>query len=219
MIAHDDDNVECIKEIEHLLEPTPIPNGFKRSHPTAFRFQPYSRKIRRRLNIYTPIVYDLWVRIEWDASIANFNERVGEISIGCLNGKVFKFRPRMVTVTKAGKCVVHTLSATESEENANVRESIENWANTHHITHKVWTPEEIRSNPIEIENYKQLYAYISSPETIVSPALREKVFHVLRRYRQTTLDDLVSAVVDASSEQVLQIVAEQIMQRALYTDK
>lgn len=209
---------DCTIDFDRLLTPTPFPSGFKREKPTAFRFQPYSRKIRRRLDIYTPILYDLWVAVEWDPSIRMFNERVEPISVGCTNGKVFKFTPRMVTMTKDGECVVHTLSSTESEAGINDSESVENWATKHRIICKVWTPEEIRLNLVEIENRKQLYAYIGSPETVISPACREKVFVVLRRYRKTTLDDLVASVADMSAEQVIQIVAEQIMQGNLYTD-
>ncbi len=218
MIANGIGHEEFVIDLDRLLEPTPVPNGFKRKNPTAFRFQPYSRKIRRRLDIYTSILYDLWVYVEWNPSIQTFNERVDRISIGCTNGKVFNFKPPMVTVTKDGECVVHTLAATDSEAAPNDSESVENWAKTHRITYKVWTPEEIRTNPVELENRKQLYAYISSPETVISPAFREKVLLILRRYRQTTLDDLVASVTDMSAEQVLQIVAEQIMQRNLHSD-
>lgn len=202
----------------HLLEPTPLPCGFKRKNPKAFRFQPFSKKIRRRLDIYTPILYDLWVSVEWDASIRTFNERVAPIAIGGESGKVFYLTPPIVTVTKDGEFIVHTIQEAESEADPKKSESLESWAKTHRITLKIWTPDEIRSNPVELENRKQLYAYISSPETAISPAFREKVLLVLGRYRKTTLDDLVGSVSDASAEQVIQIIAEQLLQGNLHSD-
>ena len=204
--------------IDHarLLEPTPLPSGFKRKNPKAFRFQPYSRKIRRRLDIYTSILYDLWVSVEWDTSVRTFNDRVAPIPIGETSGKVFYFAPPIVTLNNEGECIVHALQ--ESERDPCKLESLENWAKTNRVTFKIWAPEEVRSNPAELENRKQLYAYISSPETVISPAFREKVLLVLRRYRKTTLDDLVESVSDASAEQVIQIVAEQIQQRNIHSD-
>lgn len=205
-------------DLVRLLEPTPLPSGFKRKNPKAFRFQPYSRKIRRRLDIYTPIFYDLWVSVEWDSSVRTFNERVAPIPIGGASGEVFYFSPPIVTMSKDGEYILHTLQQVESEPDPCKLESLENWAKSHRITHRIWTPEEIRSNPVELENRKQLYAYISSPETVISPAFREKVLLVLRRYRKTTLNDLVESVNDAAAEEVIQIVAEQIQQRNLHSD-
>lgn len=211
-----DGHGECGIDHVHLLEPMPLPSGFKRKNPIAFRFQPYSKKIRRRLDIYTSILYDLWVCVEWDTSIRTFNERVAPIPIGGMSGTVFYFTPPIVSISKDGDCMAHILK--EAEVDTNNSKSLEDWAKTHLITLKIWTPEEIRSNPVELENRKQLYAYISSPEAVISPAFREEVLLVLRRYRKTTLDDLVKSVNDASTEQVIQIVAEQILRRNLHSD-
>lgn len=218
MTAYGDEHRQGGIEHVRLLEPTPLPSGFKRKNPKAFRFQPYSRKIRRRLDIYTPILYDLWVSIEWDTSVRTFNERVAPIPIGETSGKVFYFSPAIVTMGKEGEYIVHSLQEVEFELDSRKLESLENWAKTHHIKHRIWSPEEIRSNPVELENRKQLYAYISSPEAVIAPAFREKVLLVLRRYRKTTLDDLVKTLCDATIEQVIQIVAEQILQRNIYSD-
>lgn len=213
----DVDGQDCI-DLVRLLEPTPLPSGFKRKNPKAFRFQPYSRKIRRRLDIYTSILYDLWVSVEWDTSVRAFNERVAPIPIGGASGKVFYLTPPIVTVTKNDEFTVHTIQEAESDADPKSSESLENWAKTHRIKLKIWTPDEIRSNLVELENRKQLYSYISSPETVISPAFREKVLLFLRRYRKTTIDDLVESVSNASAEQVIQIVAEQIQQRNIHSD-
>lgn len=218
MIVSGNGQEENVIDLDHLLEPTPVPNGFKRENPTAFRFQPYSRKVRRRLDIYTSILYDLWVSIEWDPSIRIFNERVDQISIGCMNGNVVNFKPRFVTVNKDEELVVHSLAPTEPEINQSNSEAIESWAKTYRVSHKVWTLEEIRLNPVELENQKQLYAYIGSPETAISPALREEVLLALRRHRKTTLDDLIASVTDVHAEQVLQVIAEQLMLRNIHSD-
>ncbi len=208
--------------IEKLLLPTPMPTGFKRKKPTAFRFQPYSRKLKRRLDIYSSILYDLWVHLEWSPDIELFNERVDKFPVAGKESRIFFWAPRMVSICDRTDCWVHAIKANNDDDSeltdADGGEYIKAWANVNQLKLKIWMPEEIRKNPIELENRKQLYAYLSNPEKVISPALREKVLLVLRRYRKTTLDDLIATVGNQCTDSVIQIVADQIMVRAIYSD-
>jgi hypothetical protein len=217
----DSGEVHCETSIvEMLLSPTAVTHGFKRENPTAFRFQPYSQKNRRRLDIFTPILYDLWISFEWDSTIKSFNERVDKFPVAGKDGKVFFWKPRMVSIGNQTECLVHAIEFGDekSESEMAALDWIQAWVDVNHLMLKIWTPEEVRSNPIELENRKQLYAYICSPETLISPDLRDKVLLVLRQCRKTTLDDLIASVSDSCSEAVIQVLAEQLMLRNIFSD-
>ena len=96
--------------IARLLQPEPLPTGFKRRNPKAYRYTPYSRKIMRRLDLYTPPVFDLWIHIEWDRKISKFNERVQKLMIPGDAGQFFNFTPAIVTVDENETICIHMLS-------------------------------------------------------------------------------------------------------------
>lgn len=208
--------------IKKLLVPTALPIGFKRKEPTAFRFQPYSRKIRRRLDIYSSISYDLWVHLEWNPSIELFNERVDRFPIAGAGGKIFYWAPKMVSICNRTDYWVHTIKDKNNNDPDSVdsdgEERIQVWANVNQFNLKIWTPEDIRRNPIELENRKQLYAYLSNPESVISPSVKDNVFLILRRYRKATVDDLLQSLEDKCRYSALQIVADQIMRRTIFSD-
>lgn len=207
---------------DQLLHPVRITEVFKRKNPNAFRFKPYSKKIKRRLDLYTSILYDLWVNIEWDIDVKYFNERVEAIPIPGKDGRVFYWKPKIVSVSSANIYCAHTITRTNSSDQASpgyeIEPYLQRWSNANDVKLRVWMPEEIRSNPILLANRKQLYGYVSNPETVVSPTIKENILLILRKCRKTTLDDLIQSVGPECEDTTMPVIANLILSREIYSD-
>jgi len=83
---------------------------FRVQAPKAFLYQPYSPKVKRRLELHTPARYALWVRVETDVKIFRFNECAEPVALPLTKGVTVRLRPGMVTEVEAEPPTIHTFS-------------------------------------------------------------------------------------------------------------
>jgi len=90
----------------------------------ATLFQPFSTKLRRRLELHTPARYRLWVRVETDLTIAFFNECVRPCSVPVGKGVAASLRPAMVTRDVESNVTVHTFSGALDADEESSEEAV-----------------------------------------------------------------------------------------------
>lgn len=212
-----------------LLIPRPFSSGFKRENPTAFRYMPYSRKAKRTLDIYTNSNYDLWIHCEWNFEILQINERPAEIqypgeSAGDCKA-LLKVEPAMVTVDAEEKVTVHLIHPSLQVENTpgieefnNVINWLQLYLNKFSVGLIVWTAEELRRNPIELENWQELLNYTMRPDLIVPPALRDQILLVVKRSRTTTIGALLDDLSGEDPDWLMRALSDLLQQRLLKSD-
>lgn len=99
--------------IASLFEPQKLEGAANKSYLSM----PYSPKARRRLQLSTPKLYALWVRVECDGSITIFNERPAKLTLALAPGIAAQFAPGMVTSDINKAVTIHTFNgALEDEE-------------------------------------------------------------------------------------------------------
>lgn len=99
--------------VEQLLEP----QVFKRKEPKSYLFPLYSPKAGRRLQLYLPQRYTLWIRVELDRTIRKFNEYPKKIPLSLGPGLAAEFAPGMVTLGQTDDDVgIHTFSGVVDDE-------------------------------------------------------------------------------------------------------
>jgi hypothetical protein len=84
---------------------------FRRENFSSFLFAPFSRKLQRRVYIYTDTGYDLWVRLESDPEVVRFNERVPKVPIALGNGKATNTSPQAISINREGVVTVHIIQS------------------------------------------------------------------------------------------------------------
>ena len=212
--------------IARLLQPEPLPTGFKRRNPKAYRYTPYSRKIMRRLDLYTPPVFDLWIHIEWDRKISKFNERVQKLMIPGDAGQFLNLTPAIVTVDENEKICIHVLSGGIEDITARSLYTVDSnqlpyvtaFAKNYRLEVATWTPEKIYANPFELDGWKQLLRYFSGPDLIVQPALRDKVATLLKGTRKTTITALLESLPDEDPDWVMRALAVMLQDGLVHAD-
>lgn len=212
--------------VARLLQPEPLPTGFKRRHPKAYRYTPYSQKIMRRLDLYTLPVFDLWIHIEWNRKILKFNERVQKLMIPGDAGKILNLTPAIVTVDENETICIHMLSGSNEDATARSLYTVDTaqfpyvtaFANNYRLEVATWTPEKIYANPVELDSWKQLLRYFSGPDLVVPPALRDQIATLLKRTRKTTITALLESLPDEDPDWVMLALAMMLRDGLVYAD-
>lgn len=83
---------------------------FKRERATSFLYTPHSPKLNRRVYLYTPRAYWLWVRFETDREIGKFNERPKKVALPLARGCAAMLAPALVTASPDDQLTVHTFA-------------------------------------------------------------------------------------------------------------
>lgn len=212
--------------IARLLQPESLPIGFKRRHPKAYRYTPYSQKIMRRLDLYTLPVFDLWIHIEWNRKISKFNERVQKLAIPGDAGQILNLTPALVTVDENETICIHMLAGAIEDSTARSLYTVDTvqlpyvtaFAKNYQLEVATWAPEKIYANPVELDGWKQLLRYSCGPDLIVTPALRDKVATLLKRTRKTTIVALLESLPDEDPDWVMRALAVMLQDGLVYAD-
>jgi hypothetical protein len=98
---------------------------FQIQEPKSFLRQPFSPKLRRRLELYQHARYWLWIQVETDALITTFNECTRPVSLAIGRGVTAQLRPGMVTRDVTGEVTVHTFNgALDDDEERSQAEAL-----------------------------------------------------------------------------------------------
>ena len=93
------------------------PRSSSARSPSRILFPLYSPKAGRRLQLYLPQRYTLWIRVELDRTIRKFNEYPKKIPLSLGPGLAAEFAPGMVTLGQTDDDVgIHTFSGVVDDE-------------------------------------------------------------------------------------------------------
>lgn len=206
-------------EIAKLLEST----AFKRENFQSFFFAPYSRKLRRRVYLYTENNFILWVRIESDPEISAFNERVQQVPVATPTGEVAFLKPRAVSVDQEGAVTIHTFLGLdlncESNSGADLPQSIcTTWANKYGYKCKTWTAESLHENITEVTNLKRLLRFVSNPNYFPDISLQDALLAELSTLRKITISSIVKRFPRSDEEDVVREICNLLASRRIYSD-
>ena len=212
--------------IDRLLLPEPLPLGFKRRFPKAYRYTPYSRKILRRLDLYTHFAFSIWIHLEWDKTISNFNERVAQLTVPCDGSDVIKLTPAFCTIDHLNSVCIHFLSADNNNASCKglytieekYRQNLLEFSEKYKIGLNVWNKESMYANAIEFDSKKQLLRYLCIPDQVVPNDIRSRILEILKRTRKTTIDALISDLKKDDPEWVVRSLAYMLQQHMVFSD-
>ncbi|MCD1257647.1 hypothetical protein B5M42_002185 [Paenibacillus athensensis] len=161
------------------------------------RWHVYSKKIRREVRLQGDLEYDHWVLIETDPLVQTFCEKPREI-IHFFDGKPIKSVFDMWIKRRDGAeefVAVHysyEMDTHHKRRNASAVEKVksqEQWCQEHRYLYSMKRENEIRSNPILLENKKLLLPYIresafSNMDETVVKAIKYKINNGCTNVRQ-----------------------------------
>lgn len=206
--------------LDQLLDP---PASFVREDYSAFLFAPFSRKLNRRVYLYTRGAYALWVRLESDPQVVRFNERLPKVPIAVGNGAAQNASPRAISVDQERLVTIHSFKGdlaivgqdggSESETSA-----WDSWARTRSFMHVIWTSESLRCNPVEHANLKRLLRFVSVPGVFPNPSLQQALLAELSGVRRLTFSKLVELFPVSDPAVVQSEIARLILDRKIFSD-
>ena len=203
--------------LDELLTP---PASFVREHYEAFLFTPFSRKLRRRVYLYTPNAYDLWVRLESNPLVVKYNERVTKLPISICEGVAKNGSPRAISVDNAREVTVHTFEddVFRDEISASGTLAWSNWARIRGFRHMIWNPHSLRSNPVELENLKRLLRFVSVPGVVPNYSLEQSLLAELRGVRRLTYAKLIELFPLSDPAEVAREITRMIIDKKVFSD-
>lgn len=195
------------------------PSSFIREDYSSFLFAPFSRKINRRVYLYTPIAYALWVRLECDPNVSQFNERVPKVPIA-IGTKAVNASPRAISVDKERTVTVHSFVDDLVDDTGSEGRTSpwSNWAQARGFSHIDWNSDLLGGTPTRLANLKRLLRYVSAAGVIPSPSLRQALLTELRAVRRFTLSKLVEQFPVSDPAEVQAEIARLILDRTIYSD-
>ena len=207
--------------IAKLLDVPP----FKRSDFKAFLLTPYSAKAFRRMYLYTPHRYWLWIRTETDPNVYRFNERPPKISIPIDKGRAISAAPRFITVSRDETLTVHTFAGEEDAESE--PEALEkpisttawdDWCGCRGFQHKVWAYEQLYADRLRLENLAELLRFTARPGRPYNGEFRTRILAELRVERRMTFYALARQFPSQDPEEVHAEIAGLIVDRTIFSD-
>lgn len=203
--------------LKSLLTPQP----FERRNYSAYLYAPYSLKLHRRVYLYARNGYDLWVLLESDTDIAQFNESVAAVPISFEDGRAATLAPAAVSVSRDGGVLLHTFRSSDNKhtDEADVKNtSWKKWCALHGFHHKEWTSDLLHSNAIELANLKRLLRFVSCAGYIPNLALEKSLGEELKSVRKMTFAKLVQLFPISDPDEVQQSLARLIISHKVYSD-
>ncbi len=208
-------------------DPLFVPNvSLKREKNKSFLYIPYSNKCHRRVFCYSHANYDMWVFIETDPAIIEYNEQPLPIKVIGRNCRVVDFSPMFFTKSRDGSREIHVMATDNPSDPVNTPDppqdellsGVEHWANQNGFSVRVW-PLDFRSErAIEMANLKQLLRYVSKPTYMPDRFVIEKIKVLLSQAKSLTVHYLVEATGDIDEDLVLTAIADLIVNRVCYSD-
>lgn len=203
--------------IDDLLKP---PSTFVRERYSSFLFAPFSRKLNRRVYLYTHDVYALWVRLESDPNVLKFNERVPDVPI-TIGTRAINATPRAISLDKSRIVTVHSfVGDLVSDDNVGEDKASpwEDWARAQGFSHKSWFPQSLRENSTEFSNLKRLLRYVSRAGLVPNIALQQAVLSELKSVRRIIFIKLVELFPTSDPSEVQIEIARLILDGVIYSD-
>lgn len=203
---------------QRLLTP---PVAFRRERTRSYLYAPYSRKLHRRVYVYTHLGYDLWALLESDPCIRTFNERPPKLSIPLPDGATAHIVPAAVSEGENGVVTIHSIDNDRPEQNEDrpsESDLLMAWAAPAGFSFTCWTAETLRPNPIRVDNLKRLLRYASAPQIVLPPKLVDDVSAVLKQHRKITLISLIESITDSDPEWIARVVAQLILDGRCFSD-
>lgn len=206
--------------LAELLTP---PASFVRENYSAYLFAPFSRKLSRRVYLYTPSAYALWVRLESDPGVAKFNERVSKFPIAIGDGSAKNASPRVISVDQASQVTVHSFNGdlaqvAKDPDTSFTISAWDNWAQLRGFKHIVWTSALLSPNPVELTNLKRLLRFVSAPGVFPDISLQQQLLAELRGVRRLTFSKLVELFPLSDPARVQSEIARLIVDRKIFSD-
>lgn len=192
---------------------------FVREKYSSFLFCPFSRKLNRRVYLYTHDGYALWIKLESEPSVIKFNERVQKVPIA-IGNEAINGAPRAISVSKEQKVTVHTFVGDLNESGASTESQSpwNKWALRRGFIHVEWDSESLIGNPIKFENLRRLLRYVSQPGAIPQPSLEKVLVSELKAVRRLTLAKLVELFPVSDQAEVESEIARLILDGVIYSD-
>lgn len=205
-IAEDDE-----PSVEELLRP---PDSFARELPTMTLRRPFSPKLRRKLSLYGERPYCLWVALESNPEIADFNLQVLRIPMitgrGCRN-----VSPAGISVARSGEIVIH---AYERRGGRRAHTDWRSWSERMGFGYVGWSSVDLVPNLTAFENKCRLIRFISVPDEIPDPQLADRIFVELRSVRKVNLAWLAQQFCGQEEAAVYGCIAKMILDARIYSD-
>lgn len=212
--------------LKRLMVP---PESVGRKRASSCLFAPYSPKNHRRHYCYTLPAYDLWVELEWDHAIAEYNEAPSAIEIPASTDASFRIQPAAVSRTKGDLYAIHLIvgdetsssdggastAATQEDPTSGV---LTKWAQEAGAIVKTWTAKDLAEPLILHENKKMLLRHVSVEEFLPPLSVQESLKEEIRRHRTVTVDSVLEAMVGCDESVVLSAVALALKEKRCHSD-
>lgn len=202
--------------LNELLKP---PTSFVRENYSAFLFAPFSRKLNRRVYLYTSDAYALWVRLESDPNVINFNERAPKVPIA-IGTRAVNAAPRAISVKKDKTVIVHSFVGDLADDALDKGDASPwtVWASNHGFSHIIWSTQSLQECPIRFANLKRLLRDVSVAGAIPNASLQRAVLSELSAVRRMTLSKLVEQFPLSDPSEVQSEIARLILDNVIYSD-
>lgn len=191
---------------------------FRREEYSSHLFIPYSRKLRRRVHLYTPNAYSLWVILESDTRILQFNERVPKIAVPSGPGTAVNARPDALSVDIDGGVTCHSLPSENSKDAEVAIEAWENWAAARGYRHIAWTRKSLGTETPRLASLKRLLRFVSRAGAIPNLLNDEVVLAELKGVRKTTIAGLLERLSQLDPDEVWLSIAGLIVDGKIFSD-
>ncbi len=202
-----------------------VPSTFRRENWEAYLFAPYSKKLSRRVYLYTPQGYDLWVHLESDPQVKTFNERPTKVPLSIGQGQAVVAAPNAISVDQMGDVMVHecgeyceTATQSKAAEKLNREFPWALWAEAQGFNYKRWTSSELRQNPILLDNYKRLLRWVCRPGWNPSPIVLDSIISALKSRRVTCWNALFRELGHFEPTSISAAIATLILDEKIHSD-
>ena len=204
--------------VKELLIPLP----FKRDNYTAHLYRPFSIKLRRQVNLFGHNQFDLWVLIESNPEVSNFNERVSAIPISPTNGRAFNASPSFITSDSNNIVVIHNIKTNgelEDDDESNQRiEAWERYCSNNNFKHQIWNQKSINENAIELANLKRLLRFNSFAGLEVNIENENSILDELRNVKKTIFSKVIELFPQSDPEVIKSSLSRLIINRKIFSD-
>jgi len=204
------------------LEELLVPPAFKRGNYLAHLYAPFSIKLNRRVYIYTHDKYNLWVRLEADAEIIKFNERVIPIPISFNDGHAANISPDALSVDVNHEITFHNIvSGAIAELPESTQKTMDAWQNfceSFGYKHKIWNTESLIGNGIELCNIRKLLRYTSDAALMINPILQQSVLSEIGNHRKVIYAKVIQQFPKTDPEEIKVAISMLILSRNIFTD-
>lgn len=155
----------------------------------------FSPKLGRDVNLLSDLELDHWVFVETNPNVETFCEQPREISSE-INGEEISSIPDMWVKFKDGLETYIEVKYDKELNDEEVKMQIEvqeTWCKQNNVGHQVKTDAELRSNPIHLENLKEIIPYVHNSNTPVETD-KYKIIECIRKNGKKSINEIVESL-------------------------